>query len=274
MQSSQPMLTNVTESPLVSRQKHSPETLRKGQSRFHPFGTDGFTFSDLIDVVNPLHHIPVVGPIYRKITGDNIDSLPRITGSTLFGGPIGATVAVAETVLEAITGKDTGAHLIAMLKDGGAENNTDQLYTGPGQKNNIAPGVSINDWIKTEAIYQNSKQTKPRETAMAEMAERSETTSEFGILANPPSTDPVLTWARAEAAYRAGLATKYANIEGIRSEAFYDKWPSTKANNRDILSVPGLSSQPTNNVFRPNSVHQRLDLRADTPVPHSVPKEG
>ena len=57
---------------------------------FHPFGKDGFSFLDLIDVVNPLHHIPMVGPLYRDITGDVIDLLPRITGSTLFFGPIGA----------------------------------------------------------------------------------------------------------------------------------------------------------------------------------------
>ena len=47
--------------------------------RFHPFGEDGLSFLDLIDVVNPLHHIPVVGPMYREITGDVINPLPRIT---------------------------------------------------------------------------------------------------------------------------------------------------------------------------------------------------
>ena len=92
----------------------STETKDKG---FHPFGQDGISFLDLIDVVNPLHHIPVIGPIYRNITGDVIDVLPRITGSTLFFGPIGAGLAAADVVLEESTGRDTGEHILAMLRD-------------------------------------------------------------------------------------------------------------------------------------------------------------
>ncbi|MFT4585447.1 MAG: hypothetical protein ACI8XZ_005217, partial [Gammaproteobacteria bacterium] len=33
--------------------------------KFEPFGEDGLTFSDVFDAVNPLHHIPIVGSIYR-----------------------------------------------------------------------------------------------------------------------------------------------------------------------------------------------------------------
>ena len=53
------------------------------QSDFCPFGEDGFTFLDLLDIVNPLHHLPVIGSVYRKITGDTLDPLPRVVGSTL-----------------------------------------------------------------------------------------------------------------------------------------------------------------------------------------------
>ncbi|MEK9726425.1 MAG: hypothetical protein VW405_23485, partial [Rhodospirillaceae bacterium] len=84
---------------------------------FHPFGEDGFSFLDLIDVVNPLQHIPIIGPMYREMTGDEIGSLPRITGSTLFFGPVGAAVAAADVVLEKTTGRDAGAHVLAMLRE-------------------------------------------------------------------------------------------------------------------------------------------------------------
>lgn len=63
--------------------------------KFEPFGEDGLTFSDVFDAVNPLHHIPIVGSIYRKITGDQIDPAMRIAGGALFGGPIGALVSAA-----------------------------------------------------------------------------------------------------------------------------------------------------------------------------------
>ena len=33
---------------------------------------DGFGFADLIDIINPLHHIPVVNVIYRNLSGDAI----------------------------------------------------------------------------------------------------------------------------------------------------------------------------------------------------------
>lgn len=47
-------------------------------------------FKDILDIVNPLHHIPVIGHFYRKITGDTIHPAIKIAGGTLFGGPIGA----------------------------------------------------------------------------------------------------------------------------------------------------------------------------------------
>ena len=35
------------------------------------WGKDGFSFADLLDVVNPLQHIPVIGQIYRGIASAN-----------------------------------------------------------------------------------------------------------------------------------------------------------------------------------------------------------
>jgi hypothetical protein len=76
---------------------------RTGQSsgeKFQPFGSNGFTFADLIDIINPLQHIPILSNIYRKLSGDTIDPAARIAGGTLFGGPIGAALAVAETAFK------------------------------------------------------------------------------------------------------------------------------------------------------------------------------
>ncbi|MGE0485539.1 MAG: hypothetical protein AB7Q81_15450 [Gammaproteobacteria bacterium] len=65
------------------------------------FGEDGFTFGDLIDLVNPLQHIPVLGSYYRKWTGDAIAPALRIAGGALFGGPLGAGLAAAGLAVEA-----------------------------------------------------------------------------------------------------------------------------------------------------------------------------
>jgi len=73
-----------------------------GADKFAAFGSDGLTFSDIIDVINPLQHIPVIGTLYRKLTGDVIDPATRIAGGALFGGPIGAAFsAVAVAIGEA-----------------------------------------------------------------------------------------------------------------------------------------------------------------------------
>jgi len=84
---------------------------------FKPFGDEGFSFLDLIDVVNPLQHLPVIGPLYRSLTGDTLGPLPRIAGSTLFFGPVGAGISIANVVVEQSTGKDVGGHVLAWFDD-------------------------------------------------------------------------------------------------------------------------------------------------------------
>ena len=51
------------------------------------------TFDDFIDVINPLHHLPIVSTIYRAITGDQISVHARAMGGGLYGGPIGLLAA-------------------------------------------------------------------------------------------------------------------------------------------------------------------------------------
>ena len=60
-------------------------------------GTDvgqdkSFGFSDIVDIVNPLQHIPVVSNLYQSATGDTIGAIAQIVGGAVFGGPLGALV--------------------------------------------------------------------------------------------------------------------------------------------------------------------------------------
>jgi hypothetical protein len=43
-----------------------------------------FTFDDFIDIINPLHHIPVVSTIYRALSGDQIWVHARALGGGLY----------------------------------------------------------------------------------------------------------------------------------------------------------------------------------------------
>jgi hypothetical protein len=53
---------------------------------------NSFGFRDLIDIVNPLQHIPIIGSIYRWATGDRPGEAAQIAGDALYGGPIGVGV--------------------------------------------------------------------------------------------------------------------------------------------------------------------------------------
>ncbi len=73
------------------------------------------TFSDVLDTLNPLQHIPVVSQIYRHLTGDTISPAARVAGDTLYGGPVGLVAAVADSAIAAVSGKDVGEHVFASL---------------------------------------------------------------------------------------------------------------------------------------------------------------
>jgi hypothetical protein len=68
------------------------------------------SFRSVLSMLNPLQYLPVIGTIYRAITGDQIPEAVRSVGSlvvsTVLGGPIGAAINVALLVVQKITGID------------------------------------------------------------------------------------------------------------------------------------------------------------------------
>lgn len=70
------------------------------------FGDDGFNFRDVLDLINPIQHIPIIGNIYRNLTGDVAAPAIRIAGGALFGGPLGAAFAAANVALKQIVHPD------------------------------------------------------------------------------------------------------------------------------------------------------------------------
>jgi hypothetical protein len=69
-----------------------------------------FSFHDFLSAINPLQYLPVVGTIYRAVTGDTIPEALRDLGSMLvsglLGGPIGLGINVGTLVAEKVTGID------------------------------------------------------------------------------------------------------------------------------------------------------------------------
>ena len=75
----------------------------------------GFSFHDLLSIINPLQHLPVISTLYRAITGDTIKTPEKIAGDALYGGLWGAVASVADAAFQAVTGKDVGDTVLAFL---------------------------------------------------------------------------------------------------------------------------------------------------------------
>lgn len=136
------------------------------------FGPDGFTFGDLVDMVNPLQHIPVISTFYREETGDQIAPAPRIIGSTLFFGPIGLIGALANIAVEGATGKDIGENVaswIGLTRDGEAPADQEPMVASPG----FDPDDPVSVWARGEADWASqgaALSTEPKDLPQADRA--------------------------------------------------------------------------------------------------------
>jgi hypothetical protein len=83
---------------------------------------DGFSFADLLDIINPLQHLPIISTLYRHLTGDTIKPMEQIAGDALFGGVLGLASSIADYAFKEVTGKDVGDTVYAFVT--GQDNQT------------------------------------------------------------------------------------------------------------------------------------------------------
>lgn len=74
-----------------------------------PTTDEDLSVDDLVDLLNPLQHIPIVGTIYRAVTGDTIKPDVQVVGSVLFGLATGSVLlSAASGIASAIFEQNTG----------------------------------------------------------------------------------------------------------------------------------------------------------------------
>lgn len=78
-------------------------------------GSGGSFFDELLDIINPLQHLPLIGTAYRALTGDKLDGFAKVAGDALYGGLWGAVGAAADVAYEAVTGKSVEQTALAWL---------------------------------------------------------------------------------------------------------------------------------------------------------------
>jgi hypothetical protein len=87
----------------------------KNGAPFSLWEKEGFGFGDLIDIINPLHHIPIVATVYRNLSGDQIGAAPRVIGGALWGRIGGFIAGAVNAAVEWWSGKDIGDHIYAAV---------------------------------------------------------------------------------------------------------------------------------------------------------------
>lgn len=95
-----------------SSQNNTLSYQQNGAANVYP---EPFGFGDLVDMVNPLQHIPLINEGYRAITGDEIKPISKIMGGGLYGGPIGAAGGLIDSAIQNETGMDMGDHVIQRI---------------------------------------------------------------------------------------------------------------------------------------------------------------
>ena len=230
-----PASTSATSAKDTPRVDNGEET-----GGFKIFGDDGFTFLDLIDIINPLQHIPIIGTLYRKMTNDTLDPGSRVLGGTLFLGPFGTVASLANVIIDDATGKDMGEHVFAFFED--EAGNAPQISAGEDRPIAIAAPMAA-----------------PMATAMAidgvQVAE-----VENGAI------DPVTAWAMAETSYRKSVAGKSTNAPAAGAPMPDEIWPyreQAAAPKPDLgWNSASLYTQPTDTA-PVRGINALAALRAD-----------
>ena len=112
--------------------------LSAGAGKFAKPEHQSFGFADILDIINPLQHIPVVSTLYRKLTGDEMSPTAEIAGGALFGGLLGAVTSLADVIWTQATGKDFGNTVMAWLGFDGADSKTQFAQAEPVQQLAVA----------------------------------------------------------------------------------------------------------------------------------------
>lgn len=129
-----------------------------------------FGFTDLIDIINPLQHIPLVAQVYRELSGDEIKPSSKIVGGALFAGPIGAAGGIIDAVIVNETGDDMTGNAMAMAFGREKHHKTQIAHNGT-----LSPERQIEQAL--------ASLDQPYDNAMAL------TLMSFGNLAAPASTE-------------------------------------------------------------------------------------
>lgn len=198
------------------------------------------SFGELLSALNPLQHIPVVGSIYREITGETLHPVARVIGGALMGGPLGLVASAFNSMIEQATGKDLGAQAIAL----------------------IIPDAKAQP-AATAIASTEPAPAEPATTVATTAPQPAEPEATAAATPTPMWPTPVADLAAVTPA--AGAATKAATPSGEpqgRSLSYYQNHAGQR-----LPNVGNMTSQRTAMTATPNPTLQRQPLAAPAAAP-------
>lgn len=125
-------------------------------------GATGTSFLAVLHALNPLQYLPVVGTIYRAVTGDTIPDGLRIAGSLVVGvaisGPIGLVTGIGAIMAEKAAGIDPDKLLhrlavgLGLTSDAPPTQIAAPAQTAPPPLATAAPVVNLATLSETERL--------------------------------------------------------------------------------------------------------------------------
>ena len=95
---------------------------------------EGIALGDVLDIINPPQHIPIVSTIYRMTTEDNIGVGPRLLGGALYDGPLSVLVTSLTAIFEDIFGGSVEQHAASLGNTLTDENRATSQIAATGRK--------------------------------------------------------------------------------------------------------------------------------------------
>lgn len=163
-----PSFGTMVHSNVAFTQSYAPSDSSKADIAYEtPAESEsGFGFLDVVDIINPLQHLPVIGTLYRKFTGDVIGPIASVIGGAIFGGPVGAASSLANVAVKESTGRDVGENILALAGFGSPlpDKKPSITYDRPIAGNNFqdAPRTSMAVANLYQTNHRNFAAVKPQ----------------------------------------------------------------------------------------------------------------
>ncbi len=159
-------LAPISNVPLPAGDHHQPVDTTSSKPVVHhlPVFGDGHgpSFKDVLDIINPLLHIPIISTIYQDLTGDVPGVAARIAGGALYGGPIGAVAAFINSAIDDHTGKTIGGYVVSGVE---------HLYADlTGEESGSKTELAAAHTSKSKQAANSNDSAKPVAVAMAKAA--------------------------------------------------------------------------------------------------------